>query len=108
MHWILLTVLSSAFTLVSITIAKSWIGNGKWYLFVIALALTTLSGLSYILALRLERIVLLESVWTAVVLLATLALGFFIFHERVSIQEGVGIVLLIVAIVLLAVKFPVS
>ena len=106
MVWLLFTILSSAFTLTGIAMTKNWVASNKPHLFVLALVLYTLSGLSYMFALRSERVVLIESVWTTVVLLATLALGFFIYHERISMQEGIGIIFAIIAAILLTIKFP--
>lgn len=55
-------------------------------------------------ALRFERITIVEAFWGMGALILTIVMGLFLFHEKVNLQEGIAVILAIIATLLLVVK----
>jgi len=102
---IIFSFISAILTIAGVGLVKRWITDHQSVYYIAAMILFTISSLVYIEALKFERMAILEVFFGTMVMLLTIAMGLFLFHERVSIQEWVGIGLALVASVLLAVKF---
>jgi multidrug transporter EmrE-like cation transporter len=83
---------------------KRWIITHETYLFLISLIFYLASSLTWIWALKSERLVIVEALWGTLVLILTIALGLIFFQEKINWQEGIGVALAIIATILLTVK----
>ena len=103
--WVFLAIISLIGALGGTYSAKLWIKTGNiWFLAGILIG-ALVSWVGWVLALRSERLVLVEGLWGAASLIFTIGMGFLIFHEKVSLQEGIGVFLALLATILLVGKF---
>lgn len=103
--WVLLILFSAATSLVGTIATKHWVQSNRPLFFIIALAFYSLTTLSWMFALKRERLVVTETLWEALVLILTISLGLFVFHEHINLQEKIGVALAVVATLLITIKF---
>ena len=104
-NWIVLILASVLCSLVGTAAAKQWANTDKPWFLVLTFVFYNLTSVLFVLSLKRERLVLAEALWEVLVLTLTIALGILMFHEKVTLLEGVGIFLAIAASCLLVFKF---
>lgn len=101
----LVTSISVTGALVGTYLAKLWVKTGNPWLLLGVVFGAIVTWVGWVTSLRFERLVVVEGLWAVMSLILTIAMGFALFHERVSLQEGIGIALAVLAVILLAIKF---
>jgi len=104
-HWFILVLLAVSNSLIGTIIAKKWINNHEALLFWISLIFFLFSSLAWIEVLKYERLTIVSSVWDISYLILVIILGILVYQERLNWQEGIGVILAIITIILLTVKF---
>lgn len=91
--WVLWAVISAVGSITGTYFAKRLVDGGNMVFLFGVIPGYLIASVAYIIALRSERLVMVEGLWGVAALIFTLAVGFFVFHEKVTVQEGIGITL---------------
>lgn len=101
---LLLLIGAAVIEIASDIIAKYWAAAPSRLLFCIAVGTYALGAVIYIPTLLREGLIVTSLVWSLLSVLGYLAVGFFLFHETLSLQQITGVALAIIAIFLLGGK----
>ena len=81
--------------------AKLWAIDSKWYFYVLAIALFFVGGNAMIFSIKYGGISMAIVATQLARIIVGASLGFFLFHEKVSTQQLIGICFAIPALILL-------
>lgn len=98
--WLLLTVV---FTVLGEYLSKEFALQPNFWLAVVTIASYTVGALAWLPVLLLRnRLAEMGAMYLLLVLVGTILVGLVFFREAVNIYEGVGLVLAVVSVILLA------
>lgn len=85
-------------------IAKYWAAAPSKLLFAAAVGMYAIGAALYIPSLLKEGLIVTSLIWSLISVIGYLVVGYFLFHESLSLQQIAGIVFAIIAIILLGGK----
>lgn len=91
--WIVWVVISAVGSITGTYFAKRLVDSGNTPFLFGVIPGYLIASIAYIIALRSERLVMVEGLWAAATLLIVFAIGLFVFHKKITVQEGIGIAL---------------
>ncbi len=98
----ILLIISSLGVITDDYFAKSWSINQKNWFLIIALLGYLISGIFYIPSLMKQGLVITSVIWSLISIIGFLFIGLVLFHETLSLTQGIGVGLGVVALILLA------
>lgn len=85
-------------------LSKTWAANPSPFLIILIIIANILSALFWLPALlHKNQLAIMGTAWLLFAIIATIALGIFVFHEKINIIQVVGIFLALLAMVLLSI-----
>ena len=99
--WLLLSGFLNA---ASEYVSKNWAMHQRWWLLLLIAGLSAASSITWLPALlHKNQISVMGTGWLLIATITTLFTGLIIFGERVSITQGVGLALAVIALILLVI-----
>jgi len=86
--------LSALLTLVADFLGKKWTIDNKFIYFLIASVLILMSGISFLFALRYEKLGIVSVAWDALTSIFLILMGYFIFKEVLTITQIIAVILI--------------
>lgn len=103
-----LTFLSALTAIIGNVTAKYWADKSSTIWLFVTLAVYTISTFAYAESLRFGKFTVVNALFYAIVPIITTAFGIFLFKDRLSLLQTIGILLSVIGIVLFTIEGKVS
>jgi multidrug transporter EmrE-like cation transporter len=102
MNWIALLVLSIISQIIAEGYVKSYSLSGNLFCASFALTLQIVSSITWLWYMRIHSTLAIGSgIWSVSLLIASTFIGVAMYHETVSVQQGIGLVFALISLCLL-------
>lgn len=98
--WLFLAA-TLALDLIGVSLAKKYVTTDNTWWLVGAIALFGVMVVTLTQMLRLESLAITNAIWGGTTALGTVLIGWFVFHEKISTLQVLGIILVVGGVILL-------